>query len=81
MSKPWTPKRPTVELRASKIRREPPPLPVDKQTLVRDDAENQSWHVAIGVLAFAIAITYLIFWISDYTSSQAAEPVTIVQTS
>ena len=81
MSKPWTPKRPTVELRASRIRREPPPRPSDKQTFVRDFSEHETWHVVVGVLAFAIAFTYLIFWISDYTANTTPEPVTIVQSS
>ena len=69
MSKPWTPNRPTVELRTSKIRREPPPASERvKQTVLPDDSENETWAVAIGILAFGLAITFLIFWISDFTS-------------
>jgi hypothetical protein len=79
MSKPWKPNRPTVELHApSRIRREPPPRPVDKQTTVDDPTDNETWAVVIGVLAFALAINFLIFWISDYTSGGNAEPVAIV---
>ena len=78
MSKIWQPKRPTVELTTSKIRREPPPLPSDKPSMLRLPGEDESWAVAIGVLAFAIAIVYLIFWLSDYTSpSKEAPAVTI----
>jgi hypothetical protein len=79
MSKPWKPNRPTVELHApSRIRREPPPRPVDKQTAVDDPTDNETWAVVIGVLAFALAINFLIFWISDYTSGGNAEPTAIV---
>jgi len=78
MSKPWTPKRPTVELRVSKIRREPPPA--DKLTKLPDDSENETWAVVIGMLAFALALTVLIFWISDKTSP-GSRPAPIVMTS
>jgi hypothetical protein len=83
MSKPWTPNRPTVELRTgSKIRREPPPPASEKLTILPADPENEAWAVIIGVVAFAIAFNFLIFWISDYTSP-AKEPqaITIVDAS
>jgi hypothetical protein len=78
MTAPWQPKRPTVELRPSKIRREPPPPPSGKPSMLRLPTEDESWAVALGVLAFAIAFTYLIFWISDYTSPTIGEPKKIV---
>ncbi|HEY0165284.1 MAG TPA: hypothetical protein VGB39_07920 [Sphingomicrobium sp.] len=81
MSKPWTPTRPTVDLHApSRIRREPPP--VDKQTRLPDDSENETWAVVIGMMTFAIALTVLIFWISDKTSpgSQPA-PIVVISES
>ena len=76
MSKPWTPNRPTVELRVSRIRREPPPEARVKQTVLPDDSEHEAWVVAVGILAFALAITVLIFWVSDKTSP-SAQPETI----
>jgi hypothetical protein len=81
MTKPWTPKRPTVEMRAtSKIRREPPPRPSDKPSMLRMPSEDESWPVVIGIVAFALAFTYLIFWVSDYTSPGNG-PAPIVVTS
>ena len=70
MSKPWTPKRQTVELQPSKIRREPPPQPsLLKQALLPDDAtERETWTVVIGVMLFGVAITFLTIWFSDFTA-------------
>ena len=68
MSKPWTPNRPVVELRTSRIRREPPPLTPVRKTVLPDDPEDQAWAVVVGMVAFALAITILIFWVSNYTS-------------
>lgn len=59
--------KPTVELRPSKIRREPPPPP-GKLTLLPVGRESETSTVVIGVLLFALAITFLILWTSDYTS-------------
>jgi len=72
MSKSWKPNKETVELasdaaRPSRIRREPPPPP-RKLTLLPEGREDETWTVVIGILMFAAAITFLIFWISDYTS-------------
>ncbi len=75
MSKPWNPNRPTVELRVSKIRREPPPPPTPTPTLTPEDSERETWILAIGILAFALAITILIFWISDFTQPAARAAV------
>ncbi len=69
MSKPWTPRRQTVELRPSKIRRDPPPPQRTKLTVLPDDAsERESWIVITGVVLFGFAIAFLTIWISDYTS-------------
>ena len=69
MSKPWTPKRQTVELQPSRIRREPPPeARAAKLTIVPDDSEREARTVVIGIALFALAITFLIFWISDFTA-------------
>ena len=78
MSKPWNPNRHIVELRPSRIRREPPPRPVDKMTVLPDDSENETWAVVTGMIAFALAITILIFSASHYFDrSQQPEPITI----
>ena len=66
MSKHWTSGKQSVELRASKIRRDPPPPP--QRTILQNARDGETRTVVIGVLAFAIVITFLIFWFSDYTS-------------
>lgn len=73
MSKPLKPGKSTVALpssgpRPSKIRREPPPRPAEKQTVVYDPSDREAWTVAIGVLLFGIAITIIILGFSDYTA-------------
>lgn len=68
MSKQWNPKRTTVELRPSRIRREPPPPPAAPKALNPHPTEGETWTVATGVLLFAIAITIIILAVSDYTS-------------
>jgi hypothetical protein len=76
MTKPWTPNRPTVELRApSRIRRDPPPPPRGTRPEALPEGESdETWPVVMGILAFALAITFLIFWISDYTSADPNAP-------
>ena len=83
MSKPWTPNRPTVELRVSKIRRDPPPPPrSERQSVLPDSEIDETWVVVIGILAFALAITILIFSASDYFGpGHEPAPITISETS
>ena len=68
MNKTWKPSRTTVELRPSRIRREPPPPPEKPKELKAYPTERESWAVAIGVLLFGIAITIIIIAVSEYTS-------------
>ena len=78
MSKHWTPNRPTVELRVSKIRREPPPPSAQRKSVLPDSEIDETWVVAIGVIAFALAITVIIFAFSDYLNpANQPAPVTI----
>jgi hypothetical protein len=74
MTKPWTPNRPTVELRPpSRIRRDPPPPPRGARPAALPEGDtDETWTVILGILAFALAITFLILWISDRTSGAAA---------
>lgn len=82
MSKPWNPNRQTVELRPSKIRRDPPPRPIDRQTLPTDDTHNETWAVVIGIIAFALAISVLIFSVSRYMNpANQPAPITITDVS
>jgi hypothetical protein len=61
-------RRKTVELRPSRIRREPPaPAPV-KQLRV-DQEERELWTVAIGVVMFSIAIAIITMGFSAITGS------------
>jgi hypothetical protein len=79
MSKSWNPKRPTVELQPSKIRREPPPetRTAKLTVLPEDESDREAWTVVIGVVLFALAITLIIFCVSSYTSSNPAAEVVI----
>lgn len=67
MSKSWKPGRHSVELRPSKIRRDPPP-PEAKHSVLPVSDEREAWTVIIGVLLFALAITIIILGASEYTS-------------
>jgi hypothetical protein len=58
MSKPWTPKRQTVELQPSRIRRDPPGVQA-KKAVAAYPTEREIWTVAIGVVLFAVAITLI----------------------
>jgi hypothetical protein len=73
VSKQWTPRRQTVELspaaeqRPSRIRREPPPAAPQPKALNAYPTEREMWTVVIGVVLFAIAITIIVFGVSEYT--------------
>ena len=69
MSKPWKPRRETVELRPSRIRRDP--VRAEKPAAPNsywDPTEWEAWMVGIGVSLFGLAIAIIILGISDYTS-------------
>lgn len=68
MSKTFKPNRPTVELRQSRIRRDPPPAPAAKLTVLPDTSERETWTVVLGVFLFALAIMIIIIAASDYTA-------------
>jgi hypothetical protein len=70
VSKPWTPNKPTVELRQSRIRRDPVPLqkPAEAAKTYWDPSEWDTWVVVVGVLAFAVALSIAWIGISDITS-------------
>lgn len=71
MSRKWTPAKPTVELRASRIRRDPVPIatPGDRPKKVYwDPSEWETWMVVVGVVLFALAISALTIGISEITS-------------
>ena len=53
--------------RASRIRREPPPLEKPKSLRAYPTTERESWIVIIGVILFSMAIAVIIFGISEYT--------------
>lgn len=60
-------RRRTVEVRRSRIRRDPVAAPVEKKVNPYP-TEREIWMVVIGVVLFAIAITALTVGISDVTS-------------
>ena len=67
MSKQWNPQRHTVELRPSRIRREPPPFVAPKE-LNPYPTERETMTVVVGVVMFAVAIMIIIIGVSDYTA-------------
>jgi hypothetical protein len=60
VSKPWIPRRKTVELqpaeRPSRIRRDPPAVSAQK-SVQPYPTEREIWAVVIGVVLYALAIT------------------------
>ncbi len=60
-------RRRTVELRPSRIRRDPPPA-IRERKVQPYPTEREIWIVVIGVILFAVAITALTIGISDVTS-------------
>ena len=68
MSKPS--KKPTVELKPSRIRRDPVrPEPIGPAAKAWwSSSEGETWIVVIGVVRFALAITALSFGIGEVTS-------------
>lgn len=67
MSKHWKPGRKTVELRPSRLHRDPPAARAGK-AVHPYPSQQEVWMVAVGVIMFTIAFAALIFGISDITS-------------
>ena len=71
MSKEWKPRKTTVELRASRIRRDPvraedPAGPAKKAYW--DPSEWETWVVVVGVVLFALALSALVIGVSEITN-------------
>jgi len=65
---PSKPRRQTVELRPSRIRREPAPAEKVTKSVQPYPTEREIWVVVIGVILFAIAIAIVTFGVSDITA-------------
>jgi hypothetical protein len=72
MSKPWKPDKKSVELRPSRIRRDPPatragdPDAPDKKL----QWQTNEWEIKlaiIGIIAFALAINIIVLGVSAYS--------------
>ena len=63
-------------VRASRIRRDPPPIA--KKTVERDPDERDAQTVVIGVVAFALAIFIITLGFSAYQGAPSAEERPIV---
>ena len=70
MSKAWKPSKETVELRPSRIRRDPVPIerPAAASKVAWDPSEWESWVVGVGVVLFALAIAVITIGFSEITS-------------
>jgi endonuclease YncB( thermonuclease family) len=71
VSKHWTPKRPTVELAPSRIRRAPVREP---QTIIRRTEEQETWIGAAGVIAIAAVLAIVILGIGVVTIVRDSGP-------
>ena len=68
MSKPWAPKKATVELQESRIRRDPV-RSGKPETLIKFQARSREWEIGLGiagVILFALAINLLWFGINAF---------------
>ena len=57
--------------RASRIRRDPPP--VVKEKIAVDPEERDKWDVIVGVTTFALAIFVIIFAFGSYSGRSSSE--------
>lgn len=68
MSRQWEPKKSTVELQPSRIRRDP--ADSDKRvTLVKLEARSREWEIAlgiVGIILFALAINAIWFGVNAF---------------
>jgi len=68
MSRQWEPKKSTVELAPSRIRRDP--VSNDKPlTLIKLQARSREWEIAVGivgVILFALAINAIWFGVNAF---------------
>jgi hypothetical protein len=74
VSKQWKPGKQTVELRPSRIRRDPPPPRADNalaRKLDRIDWSSREWEIRLavaGIIFFALAISAVVFDIGELLS-------------
>ena len=71
MSKLSKPGKQSVELKPSRIRRDPVTVDRPAESAIRTywhTTEGEAWIVGIGVVLFAIAIAIITIGISDFTS-------------
>lgn len=68
VTKPSKIRRQTVELRPSRIRRQPPAPAIVRKAVNPYPTEREVWTVVIGVILFAIALAIIIIGVSAYTS-------------
>ena len=69
MSTPHKPGKKPVDIRASRIRLEPPPPPKAEGTRAYwDPSEWESWVVVVGVVLFALALSVISIGFGAITS-------------
>jgi hypothetical protein len=61
-------RRKPVAMRPSRIRRDPLPVAPVKKAVNAYPTEREVWVVVIGVIVFALALSALMFGISDVTA-------------
>jgi hypothetical protein len=71
MSKKWEPRRKTVELRPSRIRREPAPADKPLSLVGKVDWNSREWEIRlalIGMVLFALALSAAVIDIGELLS-------------
>jgi hypothetical protein len=71
VGKPWTPKRKTVELRPSRIRRDPGPADKPLSLVAKVDWNSREWEIRlalIGIVLFAIALSAAVIDVGEVLS-------------
>ena len=76
MASPLQSAKPTVNLsadgkRASKIRRDPPPVP--RKTVIPDRDESDRRSAAIGIVVFTLAVVVVIFALGSWAGWSPSE--------
>lgn len=72
MTKLSKPGKQSVELKPSRIRRDPVAIDRPAEPIAKHywhTTEGEAWIVGIGVVLFAIALTIITFGISDFTAN------------
>jgi micrococcal nuclease len=72
VSRPWNPRKPTVQLAPSRIRREPVRIEPERRKISHRSREQDIWLAIVGVSLFAAAIAFVTFGLSVISAPDPA---------